>query len=194
MVVVVALLGLPLFGCGLSTAASSTATVSTTTRSPTAALTASSSSILVYFSRSPESLNDPNAVFPVQRTSPTSAVATYAIQLLIAAPTQEERGAGDFSELNSLFTGPSTCSNGSNPTGGPDFTLTLNKKGSTTEPGTATLQFCRLTSSPGIGADARITADITKTLTQFSTITKVVILLRNGHCFGDESGMDRCLK
>jgi spore germination protein GerM len=194
MLVVLALLGLPLFGCGLSTAASSTANLSTTTRSPTAALAASSSPILVYFSRSPESLNDPTAVFSVQRTSPTAAVATYAVQLLIAGPTQEERGAGHFSELNSLFTGPSTCSNGSNPTGGPDFTLTLNKKGSTTDQGTATLQFCRQTSSPGIGADARVTAEITKTLTQFSTITKVVILLRNGHCFGDESGLDRCLK
>jgi spore germination protein GerM len=149
--------------------------------------------VLVYFSRNPVSFNDPTAVFSVQRVAPTSAVATYAIQLLIAGPTLDERSAGYFSELNSLFTGPSACSNGSNPTGGPDFTLTLNKKGSSTEQGTATLQFCRPTSSPGIGADARITAEIHKTLTQFSTITKVVILLRNGHCFGDASGMDRCL-
>jgi hypothetical protein len=194
MVVAVALLGLPLFGCGLSTAASSTASLPTTTLSPTATPMASSSPVLVYFSKNPESFNDSTAVFPVQRVAPNSAVATYAIQLLIAGPTLEERGAGYFSELNSLFTGPSTCSNGSNPTGGPDFTLTLNKKGSTTEQGTATLQFCRPTSSPGVGADARVTAEITKALTQFSTITKVVILLRNGHCFGDESGLDRCLK
>jgi hypothetical protein len=155
---------------------------------------ASGAPVLVYFSKSPESLNDPTAAFPVERMVPSAAVATYAIQLLIAGPTQEERGSGYFSELNSLFTGPSTCSNGSNPTGGPDFTLSLNKEGSTTAQGTATLQFCRPTSSPGIGADARITAEITKALTQFSTITTVVILLRNGHCFGDESGLDRCLK
>jgi hypothetical protein len=194
MVVIAALLGLPLFGCGTFTAASSTASLSTATLASTAAPMADSSPVLVYFSKNPESFNDSTAVFPMQRVAPSSAVATYVIQLLIAGPTLEERGAGYFSELNSLFTGPSTCSNGSNPTGGPDFTLTLNKKGSTTEQGTATLQFCRLTSSPGIGADARITAEITKALTQFSTITKVVILLRNGHCFGDESGLDRCLK
>jgi hypothetical protein len=60
--------------------------------------------------------------------------------------------------------------------------------------GTATLQFCRPTASPGIGADGRIVAEITKTLTQFSTITKVAILNRNGNCFGDESGLDLCLK
>jgi hypothetical protein len=165
-----------------------------TATNPSLTATPTPSPVLVYFSKNPESLNDPTAVFPLQRVAPNSAVATYAIQQLIAGPTLEERGAGYFSELNSLFTGPSTCSNGSNPTGGPDFTLTLNKKGSTTEQGTATLQFCRPTSSPGVGADARVTAEITKALTQFSTITKVVILLRNGHCFGDESGLDRCLK
>jgi hypothetical protein len=193
VVVVAALLGLLLAGCATSTAASSTANPSTTALSPTATPMASSSPVLVYFSKNPESFNDSTAVFPVQRVAPNSAVATYTIQLLIAGPTLEERSAGHFSELNSLFTGPSSCSNGSNPTGGPDFTLTLNKKGATTEQGTATLQFCRPTSSPGIGADARVTAEITKALTQFSTITKVVILQRNGHCFGDESGLDRCL-
>src|SRR5262249_45173618 len=133
-------------------------------------------------------------VFSICGRAHAAEVASCSIQLLIAGPTLEERSAGYFSELNSIFIGPSACSNGSNPTGGPDFTLTLNKKGTATEQGTATLQFCRDTGSPGIGADARITAEIDTSLTQFSNITKVVILLRNGHCFGDESGMDRCLK
>jgi hypothetical protein len=149
--------------------------------------------VKVYFSRFPDSLNNFNAVFPVNRISPTIAVATFATQLLIAGPTLSERNAGYFSELNSILTGPSSCS-GSYPTGGPDFKITLNMKGSTPSPGTATLRFCRATSSPGIGADARILAEINATLKQFSNIKNVVVLTQAGHCFGDESGLDRCLK
>ena len=149
--------------------------------------------IKVYFSKFPDSLQDYTAVYAVNRVSPTIAVATFSIQLLIAGPTLEERSAGYFSELNSILTGPSTC-NGANPTGGPDFALTLDKKGSATETGTATMQFCRTTQSPGVGADARIQVEIRATLTQFSNIKKVVILTTAGHCFGDESGIDACLK
>ncbi|HEX5441735.1 MAG TPA: GerMN domain-containing protein, partial [Ktedonobacterales bacterium] len=116
-------------------------------------------------------------------------VATYAIQQLIAGPTSSEASAGYFTELPTVLqhTGASSC-------GGPDFKITLNMRGAAQETGTATLQFCRQTASPGIGADARITAEIGQTLTQFSNITKVVILLQDGHCFGDESGADLCLR
>ena len=147
------------------------------------------SPVLVYFSKNPESLNDPTAVFPVQRVAPDSAVATFAIQQLIAGPTSAEAAAGYFTELTNVLqlSGPSNC-------GGADFTLTLDMRGATPQVGTATLQFCRPTASPGVGADARIVAEVTKTLTQFSTITKVAILNRNGNCFGDESGQDLCLK
>ena len=48
--------------------------------------------------------------------------------------------------------------------------------------------------SAGIGDDARIESEITATLKQFSTIQNVVILTKSGHCFGDESGLDMCLK
>jgi hypothetical protein len=149
--------------------------------------------ITVYFSKSPDSLSQPAAVFSVDRTSPTIAVATFSIQLLIAGPTLSERNSGYFSELNSILSGPSTCS-APLPTGGPDFTLALNKKGSVTEQGTATLRFCRSTNSGGIGSDGRIQAEINATLKQFSNIKKVVILTKDGHCFGDESGMDLCLR
>jgi hypothetical protein len=149
--------------------------------------------IKVFFSKYPEVNTNLNAVAPVDRISPTVGVGTFAIQLLIAGPTTTERSAGYFSELNSLFTSPSTCAN-LYPVGGPDFTLTLNKKGNVAEAGTATLRFCRLISSPGIGADARVTAEINATLKQFSTIKKVVILTVSGHCFGDESGGDFCLR
>src|SRR5262249_12441910 len=144
--------------------------------------------IKVYFSKFPDSTNGFNAVFPVDRSSPSAAVATFSIQLLIAGPTLSERSAGYFSELNSILSGPSSCST-PNPTGGPDFTITLNKKGSNAQQGTATLSFCRATNSPGIGADARILAEINATLKQFSTIKDVVVLTQAGNCFGDESGL-----
>ena len=149
--------------------------------------------IKVFFSRSPESLNtNPSAVYPIDRVSPTIAVGTFSLQLLIAGPTLSERNAGYFTELNTLLSGPSNCS-APLPVGGPDFTLTLNKKGSVPETGTATVKFCRTISSPGIGADARVTAEINATLKQFSNIKKVVILTKDGHCFGDGSGKDLCL-
>lgn len=150
--------------------------------------------IKVYFSKDPESLQNFDAVFPVNRISPTIAVATFSIQLLIAGPTLDERNVGYFSELNGILTGLSDC-NGSNPTGsGPDFTITLNMKGLTSEQGTATLQFCRTTQIPGEGAGVRIKAEIIATLTQFSNIKKIVILNAEGHCFADLKGNDDCLK
>ncbi|HEY7340152.1 MAG TPA: GerMN domain-containing protein [Ktedonobacterales bacterium] len=169
------------------THAQSQPTVAPTIPAPTA--TATGYPVLVYFSKNPDSYNDSTAVFPVHRTSPTLGVATYAVQQLIAGPTSSEASAGYFTELSTVLqrTGASSC-------GGPDFTITLNMRGATPETGTATLQFCRQTASPGIGADARVKAEIEKTLTQFSNITKVVILLQNGHCFGDESGADLCLQ
>lgn len=206
MVTLVALLALS--ACSTTTGENGSPTATTTQATPTATTqptdattpqaTATETSIpgykiTVYFSKFPESLQDYTAVFPVERISPTIAVATFSIQLLIAGPTLSERSAGYFSELNSILTGPSTC-NGAYPTGGPDFTITLDKKGPTSEKGTTTLQFCRATQSPGIGTDARIKEEITATLTQFSNIKKVVILTSAGHCFGDESGADMCLK
>ena len=149
--------------------------------------------IQVFFSKAPTSLStDPTAVYPVERISPTQAVATYAIQELIAGPTLSEHSAGYFTELNTLLSGSSNCS-APLPIGGPDFTLTLNMKGSQPETGTATLKFCRDLLSPGIGADARVTAEIEATLKQFSNIKNVVILNKNGHCFADNLGNDGCL-
>lgn len=147
--------------------------------------------IKVYFSRF--DAQDMSAVFAVNRFSPTLAVATFAVQSLIAGPTLAERDAGYYTELNGALSGPSSC-NGAHPTGGPDFKLSLDKKGNTAEQGTATVQFCRAYSSGGIGTDGRIIAEITATLKQFSNVKKVVILSQSGHCIGDESGQDRCLQ
>lgn len=150
--------------------------------------------IKVFFSKFPTSVDtDFSAVYPVNRTSPTTAVGTFALQLLIAGPTLAERHAGYFTELNTLLSGPSRCS-APLPVGGPDFILTLNKKGIVMEKGTATVKFCRSLTSSGIGADGRVTAEINATLKQFPNIKKVVILTEDGHCFGDLSGKDFCLK
>lgn len=159
-----------------------------TTSSPT------SYQVKVFFSKAPDSLQtDNSAVFAVNRTSPTIAVATFSIQLLIAGPTLSEQQAGYFSELNTMLSGPSNCT-GALPVGGPDFVITLNKRGPTPQTGTATIKFCRSLFSGGIGADARVQAEITATLKQFSNIKEVVILTKDGHCFGDESGKDLCLR
>ena len=156
--------------------------------------TAAGYPVKVFFSKFPASVNtDFTAVYPVERTSPTIAVGTFALQLLIAGPTLSEQQAGYFTELNTMLSGPSNCS-APLPVGGPDFTLTLDKKGTVTEKGTATVKFCRSLTSPGIGADGRVTAEINATLKQFANSKKVVILTEDGHCFGDLSGKDFCLK
>jgi spore germination protein GerM len=194
------ILALLLAACGSNTSSNppavstSTPTTTTTATAPTVivAITATTTTgnhhpVKVYFSKSPDSENNFRAVYPVDRDAPTTAVATYAIQQLIAGPTSTEKNAGYYSELPKALNGPSSCS-------GADFTLTLDKKGTTAEPGTTTLKFCRTLTSGGIGTDARIHTEIEKTLQQFPTIKKVVILTNEGHCFGDESGMDRCLQ
>lgn len=165
---------------------------SNTTQTSTSSVTVSYP-IKVFFSKSPDSLQTNfNVVYPVNRMSPTIAVATFSIQLLIAGPTLSEQQAGYFSELNTMLSGPSNCT-GSLPVGGPDFIITLNTRGTTPQAGTATLKFCRILNSAGIGADGRVQAEITATLKQFANIKNVVILTKDGHCFGDESGKDFCL-
>ncbi len=195
------ILALLLAACGSDTSSNPPAgSTSTTTNTapkatpaaPTAAATTATTTtnhatVKIYFSKSPDSEHNFRAVYPVTRDAPTPAVATYAIQQLIAGPTGSEQNAGYYSELHKALSGPSSCS-------GADFTLALDKKGTTDEPGTATIKFCRTLTSGGIGTDARISTEIEMTLKQFSTIKKVVILTNGGHCFGDESGMDRCLQ
>jgi hypothetical protein len=185
------ILTVALAACGSSTSSNPPAG-STPAATPTAAKTPAANQypIKVYFSKSPESENNFQIVYPVDRISPTTGVAAYAIQQLIAGPTATEKQAGYYSELSKTLKGSSSCSGST----GSDFTLILNKKGTTDEQGTATLKFCRTLASAGIGTDARILTEIKTTLQQFSTIKKVVVLTSGGHCFGDESGMDVCLK
>jgi hypothetical protein len=148
--------------------------------------------INVYFSNDPGSMT---SVTAVNRVSPTSQVEEFAIQMLIAGPTSEERASGLFSELNDAFNGGSNCA-GARPVGGPDFTLSLNMKGTTPSPGTVTLKFCRATTLAGEGTGFRIGAEIDATLMQFSNVKKVVILDINGNCWSgtDLRGGNACLQ
>jgi Sporulation and spore germination len=141
--------------------------------------------VKVYFSKHPESDNDPKAVFSVSRTSPDLGVAKYAIQQLVAGPTASEKAAGYFTELQGTPTGSSDCN-------GEDFTIALDNRGQIPEKGTATLRFCRSLMLPGEMSDARVGAEINATLTQFPTIKKVVVLVRDT-CLGDLSGLNLCL-
>jgi hypothetical protein len=144
--------------------------------------------VTVFFSKHPDSDHDFTTVFPLTRTAPTLAVATYAVQQLIAGPTAAEQQTGYFTELTGAID-RSDASTGS----GADGTISLHVRGTTPERGTATLQFCRTLHTGGIGADARITAELQATLTQFPTITHAVILTKQGTCFGDLSTQNTCL-
>lgn len=192
-IVAFVLLTLTVTACGYNGATAALSGANPLSQHNATAAAATTYPIKVYFSKYPASEHNFSATFPVNRVSPTVSVATFAIQLLIAGPTPQEYQAGYFAVVNDLFSGPSTCAVAPIRTG-PDFKITLNKKGSVSEKGTATLKFCRATSSAGIGTDALATSEIRATLKQFSTIKKVVILTKDGHCFGDESGLDQCLK
>ena len=159
------------------TAGAATTNASAVVRAP--ATTAPAVPIRVYFSRHPDSDATFTAVSPVKRSALDRGVAAAALAELIDGPTTEERAAGYYSELGRSLSGPSSCD-------GRDFQLSIRD-------GVATVRFCRVTTSAGIGQDARVRAQIEATLTQFSTIRSVRLLGSDGHCLFDESGLDRCL-
>ena len=133
----------------------------------------------VYFSKHPDSDNDPTKTFPVKRTAPTLAVATYAISQLIAGPTSDEAALGLYSTVK-VRNDASSC-------GGQDFKLTIAS-------GTATLQFCRTFDAIGTMSDATAQEAIKATLLQFATVKKVIILSKTGNCQFDMSGQNLCLE
>ena len=184
-----------LAACGSSTVGPVPTSTATTAAATATATTAPSTAtpgsggpyhVYVYFSKNPDSYNDPTKVFPVDRYSPTLGVATYAIQQLIAGPTSSEAAAGYFSEIKGKFSGSSNC-------GGADFTITLDHKGSTPATGYVTVQFCRTTSLPGDLSGPRIKAEIEAIMLQFPNNHHVVILDSQGGCFDDLSGQNLCL-
>lgn len=136
-------------------------------------------SVLVYFSKHPESDNDPGMTFAVRRTSSTLGVGSFAITELLKGPTATEADRGYFTTAR-LRNATSTC-------GGADFTLAI-------KDGTATLQFCKPFDHLGVVADGQADSEIKATLKQFPTVQKVVVLNYQGNCEFDLSGLNLCLK
>ncbi len=173
------------------TSTATLAPTATVAASPTSSGGGSGTEVKVFFSKHPETDSNVQAVFAVKRVSPTSGVATYAVQQLIAGPTAAEKGLGYFTELTASLTGASNC-------GGADFQITLNTHidphtgAPSSQTGTAVLKFCRATQLAGDLVGPRIRAELDATLKQFSTITKTQILTNTGHCFDDASGQDNC--
>ncbi len=135
--------------------------------------------VKVYFSKHPDSDNDPSKTFPVNRTSPTPAIGTYAISQLIVGPTSDEAALGLYSTVR-VRNDVSNCD-------GQDFKLTI-------AGGVATLRFCRTFDVIGTMSDATAQETIKANLLQFSTVKKVVILSKTGNCQFDLSGQNLCLQ
>lgn len=133
--------------------------------------------VSVYFSRHPESDDDPGKVFPLSRTSPDLGVGKFAISELLKGPTEAEKAKGYFTTAV-LRGGDSTC-------GDKDFTLTI-------KDGVATLTFCRQFDHLGVVADGQADSELKATLLQFNSVHRVIILNSSGNCEFDLSGMDLC--
>ena len=56
-----------------------------------------------------------------------------------------------------------------------------------------TIKFCRSMQLAGDLTGARISAEINKTMLQFSNIKHVIILTKDGGCFNDFKGDNACL-
>jgi len=114
----------------------------------------------------------------VSRTSPDLGVAEFAMQELIDGPTAAEQQRGLIDPID--FQGASNCQSNQ------DFNIAINE-------GTARLKFCRTVPLGGVGDIARTKTAIEETLTQFSTVSDVVMLDKYGDCFQDLSGQNQCL-
>ncbi len=171
-----------------NTTAPTVVTTQPTTTAPTATATQHPIPVKVYFSHNPESYTDPTFVKSVQRISPNSGVATFALKQLFLGPTAAEQAQGYFSEFAGNMSTDNVCSDTSKV-----FTLSLDHRGTTPQTGTATVMLCVSVMIPGDLSGARMTAMITATLTQFPNIKNVVILNNQGNCFNDLRGGNACL-
>lgn len=133
--------------------------------------------VKVFFSKHPESDDDPSKVYGLARIAPDLKVGTYAVSELLKGPTEAEQKLGYFRTAR-LRSSESNCA-------GKDFTLIVAN-------GIATLRFCRLFDLIGTISDGQAESEIRATLNQFPTVQKVVILDRNGDCLFNLSGMNLC--
>lgn len=147
--------------------------------SPGVATTTGGATLNVFFSKHPESDEDPSKTFAVQYPNvSTSAVASYAIEQLVTGPNADLASKDYFSMVK--LQGESTCN-------AKDFTLDIVNN-------VATLKFCRQFVSNGVVSDGQAKSELSDTLKQFANVTKVVILNIEGNCLFDLSGQNLCLK
>lgn len=133
--------------------------------------------VSVYFSKHPDSDNDPSKTFAVARVSPDIGVAKFAITELLKGPTALEQSQNFFSYVR-LRDEPSNCNNA-------DFTISIANQ-------VATLQFCRTFDHVGSVSDGQAESSIKATLLQFPTVKKVIILNKSGDCEFNLSGLNLC--
>jgi hypothetical protein len=141
--------------------------------------------VKVYFSRHPESDNNPAAVYALNRIAPAGAnLPVFAINELLTGPINSEEAKGYYSPFSGALTkGASTCSGASQ-----DFQLVADHRGPKPGLGAVTLRFCRPVLIAGELDDTRMTVAIQQTLLQFSQFKAVVILNSAGNCFADLRG------
>lgn len=112
-------------------------------------------------------------VLETSRSTDRSDAGTFLVEQLFAGPTPSEQSSGMGPITSFEFRGSSNC-------GGENFTLEVSDS-------IATLQFCRDTFLVGdITPD--FTVPLQETLTQFSTVDRVIVLDKNGDCWNDLSG------
>jgi len=138
--------------------------------------------VMVYFSYIGEEGNsndNPEFTMPVMRQTTRPDVAAFALTQLLSGPTPSEQDQGYFTPLE--LSGESNCN-------GNDFRFNV-------EGESIRIQFCRTVVSGGVLQDARIKETITESLDQFSNIAEdeVILLTKEGDCFGDQSGRNLCL-
>lgn len=133
--------------------------------------------VSVYFSKHPESDDDPSRTFPVPRSSPDPGVAAFAVRELLKGPTATEQAKGYFTTVR-LRDDTSTC-------GSADFTLSIAS-------GTAKVQFCKPFDHLGVVADGQAESELKATLLQFATINRVILLNSQGNCEFNLSGLNLC--
>lgn len=146
---------------------------------PTSTAQPSVAKLKLFVLKSPESSDDFDAVFTVQRTTTRADVATFIIEQYITGLTPEEQAQGYYipgANLNLL--GSSNC-------GGKDFTIKVSS-------GVGTLKFCKQMMGIGGIMDQQLVQILKKSLEQFSTINKAVILDSNDNCLFDMSDLNLC--
>jgi hypothetical protein len=131
----------------------------------------------VFFAHMQKTADDFTAVLPLKRTTEREDIATFALEQLIIGPTAQEREQGYYTELNLQESPPSSC-------GGNDFRIKI-------EDGLALLQLCRFPEQfHTTGGDARVISQVERTIKQFQTIDRVIMLDPELRCYGDRSGYD----